>query len=265
VAEHLRGDAVISWVVASHDRDVLAANLQPALDAAAAEGDEVLVVRDAPSIAAAYNQGRASAHGDLIAYVHHDVRVVDLPRLRAGLLFACRPDVGMVGVVGSRVPGWPWWDTGALCGSVIDSRMGRLDFSPGAQWAAVLDGLLLATSQPHAWDEGYAGWHGYDHDMCVQMLARGLANWCLPRGADLVEHHTTGSSDVSQLIGWDEAAERWHAKWTGGPVSVTAPEPSDAPPPEEYVIGVQADVQAQVQHHAPCVPECTVCYPKGEG
>lgn len=51
-------------------------------------------------------------------------------------------------------------------------------------------------------------------------------------------------------------------------MSVTAPEPSDAPapePPEEvHVFGLQADVRATVQHHAPCVPECPVCYPKGE-
>ncbi len=50
-------------------------------------------------------------------------------------------------------------------------------------------------------------------------------------------------------------------------MSVTSPEPSDVPPDPSavaQVIGVQADVQAQVQHHAPCVPECRVCYPEGD-
>jgi hypothetical protein len=47
-------------------------------------------------------------------------------------------------------------------------------------------------------------------------------------------------------------------------VSVTAPEPSDAPPAVAHVTTVQADVRAQVEHHAPCVPECPVCYPEGK-
>ena len=47
-------------------------------------------------------------------------------------------------------------------------------------------------------------------------------------------------------------------------MSVTAPEPSDDDP-NILVVAAQADVQAVVEHHAPCVPECPVCYPKGEG
>ena len=51
-------------------------------------------------------------------------------------------------------------------------------------------------------------------------------------------------------------------------MSVTAPEPSDEPPTDAgvaHVVTAQADVQAVVEHHAPCVPDCPVCYPKGEG
>jgi hypothetical protein len=47
-------------------------------------------------------------------------------------------------------------------------------------------------------------------------------------------------------------------------VSVTTPEPSDEPPAVAQVVTAQADVRAVVEHHAPCVPECPVCYPKGE-
>lgn len=50
-------------------------------------------------------------------------------------------------------------------------------------------------------------------------------------------------------------------------MSVTTPEPSDheqGPPAGVHVAGVQADVQAQVEHHAPCVPDCPVCYPEGK-
>lgn len=51
-------------------------------------------------------------------------------------------------------------------------------------------------------------------------------------------------------------------------MSVTAPEPSDVPDPEPpenvFVAAFEADVRAVVEHHAPCVPECRVCYPEGE-
>lgn len=205
---------MISWIVASHAPDVLAGNLQPALDEAAAAGDEVLVIRDAPSIAIAYNLGRGLARHQLRVYAHHDVRILDVAQLRAELVTACTGQVGMVGMIGADAPVWPWWESSARCGSVYDSRMGRLDYGPGGQPAAVVDGLLLATAQPHTWDETYPGWHGYDHDMCLQMLDRGLTNWVIPRGADLVEHHTTGPSDVTQLDGWAAAAARWRDKWT---------------------------------------------------
>lgn len=205
---------MISWVVASHEPATLAANLQPALDHAASLGDEAIVVRDAPSIATAYNLGRAEAAHALVAYVHHDVRILDVDRVRAELVRACTDQVGMVGVIGSRAPVWPWWESPARCGSVYDSRMGRLDYGMGGQAAAVVDGLLMATAQPHTWDETYPGWHGYDHDMCLQMLDRSLPNWVIPFGADLVEHHTGGSADVTQLDGWAAAAARWREKWT---------------------------------------------------
>jgi hypothetical protein len=205
--------SVISWVVASHDPAVLAVNLQPALDEAAAAGDEVIVVRDAASIAEAYNAGSTDAAHPLRCFVHHDVRVRDLDALRGALLAACRPDVGLVGVIGSRVPALPWWDAPQRCGSVIDSRMGLLDFSPGDCAAAVLDGLLLATAQPLTWDESYAGWHGYDHDASMQMLARDLPNWCLPYGSALVEHNTAGPASTDAIDGWDAARERFREKW----------------------------------------------------
>lgn len=204
---------MISWVVASHDPAVLAVNLQPALDQAAEFGDEVIVVRDAPSIAEAYNLGSADAAHPVRCFVHHDVRVLDLDALRGALLAACRPDVGLVGVIGTRVPALPWWDAPQRCGSAVDSRMGLIDFSPGDCAAAVLDGLLLATAQPLTWDEAYAGWHLYDHDASMQMLDRGLPNWCLPYGSTLVEHRTTGSSDVRDLDGWVEGCARWREKW----------------------------------------------------
>lgn len=200
---------MISWIVASHHwptlRDNLGATVRGVGD------DEVVVVENATSIAAAYNEGQERATQPIRVYVHHDVRV-NAPRLRAELIEHCTPAVGMVGVIGSRVRSLPWWDAEAKCGSVMDSRMGLLNFGPGGE-AVYLDGLLLATVHDLTWDEDYPGWHGYDMDICEQQLRAGRPNWCLSDGQFLVAHNTTGSTDPDLLDGFNDAMERFKTKW----------------------------------------------------
>lgn len=200
---------MISWIVATHDRDVLEANLLATLSLGGE--DELVVVEGAASIASAYNDGQRRATRPVRCYVHHDVQVLDPDRLREHLLERCTPGVGIVGLIGSRGRSVPWWD-GHRLGSVVDARLGRLDFGPGGP-CAVLDGLLLATVHDLAWDETYPGWHLYDHDICRQQLATGRTNWCLDDGAALVRHNTTGSPDTAQLDGWAAGVARYREKW----------------------------------------------------
>lgn len=203
---------MISWITASHRQDVLDANLAASLlPHISATDDELIVIPGPASIAQAYNRGAALARHQIRCYVHHDVVVRDPAALRASLLEQCTPEVGMVGVIGSRTVVLPWWE-GDTCGSVIDARMGLLDFGPGGE-CALLDGLLLATCQQLTWDETIPGWHGYDHDACLQMGARGLPNWCLPGGGALVLHNTAGPTDTAALTGWDTAMTRLRDKW----------------------------------------------------
>lgn len=199
---------MISWIVATHNRGVLEANLLATLDLQ--PEDELIVVEDAPSIAVAYNRGREQATKPVRCYVHHDVQVLDPARLRAELREHC-PSNGIVGVIGSREPVVPWWDGSAL-GSVVDARLGRLDFGSGGP-CAFLDGLLLATSLDLEWDESYPGWHLYDHDICRQALDAGHTNWCLTGGADLIRHNTTGSTNTHHLDGWDAGVRRYRKKY----------------------------------------------------
>lgn len=201
---------MISWIVATHDRCVLEANLAATLPIVWAAGDELVVVEGAPSIAAAYNKGQAQAGQPVRVYVHHDVQILQ-PELRDRLIERCTADVGIVGVVGSRDRAVPWWD-GDRLGSVVDARLGRLDFGRGGP-AATLDGLLLATVHSLEWDETYPGWHLYDHDMCRQQLVAGRTNWCLDGGAELVRHNTTGTRNMAELNGWDAGVTRYREKW----------------------------------------------------
>ena len=200
-------DLVISWIVASHNPGIFEANLRPTLPA----DDELVLVENAPSIAVAYNEGQARSTYGIRCYIHHDVMITDQAVLRRRLLDACTPDVGIVGVVGSRTDTWPWWN-GPKLGSVLDSRLGLLDFGPGGE-CAVLDGVLLATAQDIDWDETYPGWHGYDHDACAQMRARGLINCCLSGGHNLVRHNANSSTNTNQVDGWFAAEQRYFQKW----------------------------------------------------
>lgn len=196
---------MISWIVATDDDETLNANLLSTLKAD--DGDELIVIRDAPSITLAYAAGQARATQPVRCYVHHDVQIHDLPRLRAELVEHTEGR-GMVGVVGSLDSVMPWWE-GRRLGSVVDIRMGLLDFGPGGE-CAMLDGLLLATRQRVEWDVEAPGWHGYDQDSCSQMLALGLANWCLT-GASYVEHHARLGKDRND--GYAEALQRWRKRW----------------------------------------------------
>lgn len=200
---------MISWIVASHDDTVLNGNLLATLDHTA-YGDELLVLRDAPSITQAYAAGQSAASRPVKVYVHHDVQILDVPRLRSELIEATQ-GVGMVGVIGSRDAVFPWW-SGRLCGSVVDTRpgFGLIDHGPGGE-CAMLDGLLLATRQHVDWDTDAPGWHGYDMDSCSQMLARGLTNWCLTGAGDYVIHNAAPTKD--RTTGFGDAAERWRERW----------------------------------------------------
>lgn len=200
---------MISWIVASHDPTVLRTVLGPSL--LLVDEDELIVVPDARSIAEAYNGAQSLALNPIRAYVHHDVRVLDYPRLREQLLTWCQPAFGLVGVNGSWCRAVPWW-YGSHCGSVLDGRGGRLGTGKGGQ-CAYLDGLLLATCHDVVWDEAYRGWHLYDHDMSEQMLRRGFMNWCLDNGHELVSHETAGSWDTGEIPGFDEAMARFREKW----------------------------------------------------
>lgn len=200
---------MISWVVASHRPDVLDANLRASLQLA--NGEELVVVEDAKSIAAAYNEGQARSRGPIRVYVHHDVQILDNAGLRAQLVQRCQPWVGIVGVVGSWARHVPYWEA-ATCGSVQDTRIGVVGPGRGGE-CAYLDGLMLATVQTLTWDETYPGWHWYDHDICEQMLSLGAPNWCLTGGADLVLHNNTSSHDPEGLDGWNDGLAKFREKW----------------------------------------------------
>lgn len=199
---------MISWIVASHREDILSNNLWPSLHSI--DGDEILVVKEAPSITQAYQWGQAQAKYDIKVYVHSDVVILDLPKLRDALIRDTE-NTGIVGIIGSIDPCVPWWN-GRLLGSVQDSRLGVLDYGPGGE-CAVVDGLLLASRRFIHWDISWDGWHGYDMDACAQMRAAQLPVWCIDDGKSMVRHNSDSPFALNAIDGWEEAVARYHEKW----------------------------------------------------
>lgn len=199
---------MISWIVASHRPDIFKQHLEPSL--ALQDADEVVLVRDSSSIAEAYHLGQNQATQPVRAYIHHDVRITNYPVLREQLIKHTN-DHGVVGVIGCRAAALPWW-IGPQLGSVIDARLGTLNFGPGGL-CSILDGLLLATRHTISWDVDAPGWHGYDHDACLQMLAQGRLNYCISNGHTMLAHYATSPTSIDMAPGWHEAVAWYRPRW----------------------------------------------------
>lgn len=199
---------MISWIVASHRLTIFRQHLAPSL---ALDGDdEVVLLEGYPSITEAYHAGQQLATQPVRAYIHHDVRITNYAALREQLIEAS-VNAGIVGVIGSRGMGVPWW-VGPVLGSVLDIRLGQLNFGPGGP-CAVLDGLLLATRRDISWATEAPGWHGYDHDACLQLLAQGYVNHCLTNGHTMLAHYATSPTSIDLAEGWHEAVSWYQDRW----------------------------------------------------
>lgn len=200
---------MISWIVASHRRDLLEANLLATLKLE--DGDEIILVENAASITLAYAEGQNRANNLIHCYIHSDVVVLDTGLLRSELIEAT-DGTGIVGVIGSRSMTMPWWNGDGLLGSVQDSRLGVLDFGLGGD-CSVVDGMVLATRVLVPWDVSWPGWHGYDHDICRQTIMLGYQNRCISNGKNMVRHNSDSPFSVEVIDGWDDAARRYNRKW----------------------------------------------------
>jgi hypothetical protein len=201
----------ISYIACTHNTNILEKCLVQSL--ILQNDDELIVVEGAKSIAAGYNLGIDKANNQIKCFIHHDLIVTNPILLRMNLLAYCIEDVGIVGIVGSQTDAAPWWE-GQCVGSVVDSRNGILYFSDGKQFCLHLDGLMLATWHDVRFDESIPGFHLYDQDICKQMAAKGLSNFCIKDGYRMITHFTQTPMDMSKINGYAEAMAIYNAKWT---------------------------------------------------
>lgn len=200
---------MISWIVASHKPEILNRHLLPSLELRGM--DELVVVEDAESITLAYAEGQKRATQPVKCYIHSDVQILDMHLLRRSLI-QHSIQASLVGVIGSRTSVIPWWTSGDLLGSVVDGRLGILNYGPGGN-CAVVDGLLLASRKQLNWDITWPGWHGYDADISAQLRAEGATIRCLANGHLMVAHNSDSAFSLDAVDGWAAASSRYLEKW----------------------------------------------------
>ena len=181
-----RGDLrpMILFGTAVGSRDVYGHVALPSIRAVTETEAAILSVRDAPSIAVAYNQliQEALSWGDdveAIALIHDDVEIQDrnfLARVRRGLNGG---RIGVLGVIGGReLTSMGWWSGRHLVGRAWDYK-GYHGVGPLRGEVDVVDGLLMVVSRQAMervqFDEKtITGFFGYDSDYCVSVKAAGL-------------------------------------------------------------------------------------------
>jgi tetratricopeptide (TPR) repeat protein len=180
---------------------------------------EFVGIRDARSLADAYNRAVAGTAADVVVLSHDDVDV--LADDFAARLFGHLQRFDAVGVVGAVRVGGPaatWSGHPHLRGWITHRPPGQdewlagvLDPQPVAEGIAVLDGVLLAGRREAfaavPFDAGtFDGFHLYDVDWSCRAA---LAGFRLAAAADLlVVHASRGRYDE----GWRRYAERFCAK-----------------------------------------------------
>jgi Glycosyltransferase like family len=199
---------LISWIVASHDERILNENLLRTLTVS--EEDELVLIKDAPSITWAYEEGQQLATRPVHCFIHHDIKIINQALLRQYLISDTEKH-DLCGLVGSTTLAVPW-SNGSVLGSVGDSRLGTLNFGKGGE-CLLLDGLLLASRNHLPWDTSWTGWHGYDYDICMQVKAAGGSVWCMDFGAAMVVHNSDSPFIEAQIDGWPQAEARFYEKW----------------------------------------------------
>lgn len=167
-----------SFIVASHDEDVLRGSLLASPDLA--DDVEVSVHRHCASASLAYNQGIESSRAEVMVFLHQDVYLPDgwLARLRQVLAWLAErdPDWGVVGAFGLEA-------SGAGQGHVYSTGLGRClgtEFH-GARRVETLDEVMLIVRRASGlrFDASLPGFHLYGADICLEAEKRGMASYAI--------------------------------------------------------------------------------------
>jgi len=178
------------------------------------QGREVIAIAGHTSIATAYRKIQVAARlrHDILILQHDDLEIVD-PDFEAKICEAIDGGADLVGVAGGGSDGGiAWWNQNPVGHQRTDVR--DIDFGTRSGDVQCLEGSLIAMSSWASWlpfDRDYPGFHGYDADICRQVVSEG-------RRVAVVDidtwHHTPmGFKSTQSERDWLAADAIFRQKW----------------------------------------------------
>lgn len=144
---------------------------------------EVLAIRDAKSLASAYNRAIEESDAKYKIYLHQDLFILDEDILYKILHIFGKEEVGLIGVVGSKnlSSDGVWWNSKRCYGSYYDNVavninefMNPISSDKEYEEVIAIDGLIMITQYDIKWREDlFDGWHFYDISQCLEFIKRG--------------------------------------------------------------------------------------------
>ena len=170
---------------------------------------EVLVVREATGLAAAYQFAMSQSNAKYKVYLHQDAYLI-YPCLieKMVAIFKENPSIGLMGVAGAAdMPATGcWFEAKKQIGALIETSSGTMkskstfgaDFKDLFVPADSVDGVVMMTQYDVAWRADlFDGWHFYDSSASYEFKKKGYgvavpyqkSPWCIHRyGRGNIDH-----------------------------------------------------------------------------
>lgn len=174
----------------------------------------LLTIEGAASMAAGYNEGLEAADGDIQIFLHQDVFITNRFFLYEILtLFECDEEIGMIGMVGSKMlPDdammWHGKRVGAIYSasdvdtSHVANRLEPVSDEKLFEEVEALDGLLLVSNRQIPFrSDLFDGWDFYDLSACMEHRRRGY-KIVVPRQDEPWCIHDCGSANLTAYEGY---------------------------------------------------------------
>lgn len=206
---------------------------------------EIIPIRDAKSLAEAYNRAIALSKGDIIVVSHDDIDILApdfASRLNTHL--SQFDAVGVIGGTEMSGPAWCWSRHPHLRGWITHHALhdhnwevSVVDPRPVAGKVSVLDGVFLAAPRRlfqavNFDEETFDGFHLYDTDWSFRAAQAGYR--LAAAGDLLVVHESRGRYDTS----WAKYAEKFCEKYSLSTLS---------PPPPAQLVCASLNSKAEVR------------------
>lgn len=176
------------------------------------------------SIFSAYNEGIRRSQFPILCFIHEDIifRSSNWGKL-IYKSFETYKSLGMIGVIGATAifeMSWGWWSAPKVGNIIQSDKKTRIkltynicnDETPILKDAVICDGLFLAFPKnifkTISFDDNtYVGFHGYDMDISMQVLASGYKIAIIDN--ILIEHYSWGNIGEEYI----DACYKFYNKW----------------------------------------------------